>query len=70
MKIGNQLEEYRYKAGFKTQTALAEYMDCTISYLSNLESDKAKMGMKHLNKFAKAANLTDKQIADIVRAYD
>jgi len=70
MTAGKLLKLYRINAGFKTQTALAEYMDCTSAYISKLEHGKMQMGMKHLNKFAKAVKLTDKQIADIVRSYE
>lgn len=56
-KIGEELKRLRTEHSY-TQEQVAEDLGCTISFVSNIENNRAKLNLRVLTYYAKLCNVT------------
>jgi transcriptional regulator with XRE-family HTH domain len=68
-KYGEQIKEYRIKLGL-TQSQVADAMEVTPGYISNVENGRTAMSLRFLIYYAKIMGITlDELIGKIEPAY-
>ena len=68
-KFGERIKQYRIKLGL-TQNQVAEQMDVTPGYISNVENGRTAMSLRFLVYYAKLMNVTlDSLVGDLEPEY-
>jgi len=68
-KFGERIKRYRIKLGL-TQNQVAEQMDVTPGYISNVENGRTAMSLRFLIYYAKLMNVTlDSLVGDLEPEY-
>ncbi|MCR4687755.1 MAG: helix-turn-helix domain-containing protein [Lachnospiraceae bacterium] len=68
-KFGERIKQYRIKLGL-TQNQVAEQMDVTPGYISNVENGRTAMSLRFLIYYAKLMNVTlDSLVGDLEPEY-
>ncbi len=56
-KVGLELKRLRQEHSF-TQEQIAEGLDCTVAFVSNIENNRAKLNLRVLMYYAKVCNVS------------
>ena len=54
--VGKRMKTLRKQAGY-TQEQIADALDVTVAFISNIENDRVKMNLRVLSYYAKLLNL-------------
>ncbi len=62
-KVGLKMKQLRVEQGY-TQEMVAEDLDCTVAFVSNLENNRAKLNLRVLLYYSKLCNVTIDEILE------
>lgn len=62
-KIGSKMKQLRIEQGY-TQEMVAEDLNCTVAFISNLENSRAKLNLRVLLYYSKLCNVTIDEILE------
>ena len=61
--VGKRMKTLRKQAGY-TQEQIADALDVTVAFISNIENDRVKMNLRVLSYYAKLLNVLEKFSTD------
>lgn len=62
-KVGLKMKQLRVEQGY-TQEMVAEDLNCTVAFVSNLENNRAKLNLRVLLYYSKLCNVTIDEILE------
>ena len=68
-KVGKRMKQLRLEKGY-TQESVAEDLDCTIAFISNVENNRAKLNLRVLIYYSKLCGVSIDYLLDAGRTAD